>query len=44
MTFIKGLNEKGRTIILITHEDDIASFAKRVIRLVDGKIVSDKRK
>lgn len=44
MTFIKDLNDKGRTIILITHEDDIAKFAKRVIRLVDGKIVSDIRK
>ncbi|HSA83546.1 MAG TPA: ABC transporter ATP-binding protein [Patescibacteria group bacterium] len=44
MTFIKELNEKGRTIILITHEDDIAKFAKRVIRLVDGKIVSDIKK
>lgn len=41
MMFIKSLNDKGRTIILITHEDDIAKFAKRVIRLVDGKVVSD---
>lgn len=44
MSFIKQLNQKGNTIILITHEDDIASYAKRVIRLVDGKIVSDKSK
>jgi len=44
MTFIKKLNDEGRTIILITHEDDIAKYAKRTIRLVDGKIVSDKRK
>lgn len=44
MNFIKDLNKKGRTIILITHEDDIASFAKRRIRLVDGKIVSDSKK
>jgi putative ABC transport system ATP-binding protein len=44
MSFIKELNSKGRTIILITHENDIASFAKRIIRLVDGKVVSDERK
>ncbi len=44
MSFIKELNNKGRTIILITHEDDIAQHAKRIIRLVDGKVVSDKKK
>lgn len=44
MSFIKGLNEKGRTIVLITHEDDIAKYAKRIIRLVDGKVVLDKKK
>ena len=44
MKFIKDLNDKGRTIILITHEDEIARYATRIIRLVDGKIVSDKRK
>jgi putative ABC transport system ATP-binding protein len=37
------LNKKGKTIILITHESDIASFAKRHISLVDGKIISDKK-
>lgn len=44
MQFFKGLNEKGHTIIVITHEDDIARFAKRKIRLVDGKIVSDTKR
>lgn len=43
MKFIKDLNTKGRTIIVITHDKDIASFAKRIIRLIDGKIVSDTR-
>lgn len=41
MNFLKDLNNKGRTIILITHEDDIAKFAKRKILLKDGRILSD---
>jgi len=44
MNFLKKLNTEGRTIILITHEEDIASFAKRRIKLVDGRIVSDSKK
>jgi putative ABC transport system ATP-binding protein len=37
------LNEEGRTVVLITHEPDVAGQAKRVIRLSDGEIVEDGR-
>jgi putative ABC transport system ATP-binding protein len=37
------LNEEGRTVVLITHEPDVAAQAKRVIRLSDGEIVEDER-
>jgi putative ABC transport system ATP-binding protein len=37
------LNEEGRTVVLITHEPDVAGQAKRVIRLSDGEIVEDAR-
>lgn len=43
MEFFVNLNEKtGKTIILVTHEPDIAEYSKRVVRFKDGKIISDK--
>ena len=41
MEVLAQLNRKGKTIILVTHEDTIASFANRIIRLQDGRIISD---
>lgn len=41
MQTLQNLNEEGKTIVLITHETDIANFAKRVITLRDGLIISD---
>lgn len=41
MEILKGLHEEGRTVILITHDNEIAAKAKRNIRIMDGKIVDD---
>jgi putative ABC transport system ATP-binding protein len=41
MKLLVELNDAGRTIVVITHEEDIAEFAGRVIRLRDGRIISD---
>ena len=41
MDILKGLHKEGRTVILITHDNGIAAQARRVVRIMDGKIESD---
>lgn len=43
MQLLCALNEAGRTIIMVTHENDIAAWARRVVRLRDGHVESDQR-
>ena len=43
LAILKGLHGRGRTIVVVTHEDDIAAQTERTIWLLDGKIESDKR-
>lgn len=41
MTILRRLHEDGRTVIMITHDDEIADSANRIIRILDGNIVAD---
>jgi macrolide transport system ATP-binding/permease protein len=43
IAILKNLNQQGKTIIMVTHEKDIAQHAKRIIQMRDGKIISDER-
>jgi putative ABC transport system ATP-binding protein len=43
MKLFVELNDTGRTVVLITHEPDVSAFAKRVVTLRDGRIVTDVR-
>jgi putative ABC transport system ATP-binding protein len=44
MGLFARLNAEGRTVVIITHDDEVASYASRVVRLRDGRIVSDERR
>jgi putative ABC transport system ATP-binding protein len=41
MAIFQALNDEGRTVILITHEPDIATYARRVVQMRDGGIITD---
>ncbi len=42
MELFNDIHDRGNTIIIVTHEEDIAKYARRIIRLMDGKVESDK--
>ena len=41
LDLLKQLNEEGNTIVLITHDNSIALEAKRVVKILDGKVLFD---
>tara|TARA_Y100000815_G_scaffold273388_1_gene304510 strand:+ start:570 stop:1271 length:702 start_codon:yes stop_codon:yes gene_type:complete len=41
MDLIQGINDEGKTILIVTHEDDIAHMTKRIVNLKDGLIIDD---
>ena len=41
MAIFQALNDEGKTVVLITHEPDIAEYARRIVTFRDGKILSD---
>ena len=43
MRIFEGLNERGHTLVVITHEEDIGACAKRIITIKDGRLVSDRK-
>jgi macrolide transport system ATP-binding/permease protein len=43
ISVLKDLNQKGKTVIIVTHEKEIALQAKRIISMLDGKIISDEK-
>jgi macrolide transport system ATP-binding/permease protein len=43
IAILKALNQKGKTVIIVTHEKEVAMHARRVIRMLDGRIISDEK-
>ncbi len=42
IAILKSLNQKGKTIVIVTHESEIAAHARRIIQMRDGQVISDK--
>ncbi len=43
IAILKELNQKGKTVIIVTHEKEVAAHARRIIRMLDGRIISDEK-
>ncbi len=43
LSLLESLNRDGKTIIMVTHEPDVGARTRRIVRLMDGKVVSDRR-
>jgi putative ABC transport system ATP-binding protein len=43
LSILQRLNNEGRTVVLITHEQHVAACARRIVRLGDGRLLSDER-
>ena len=44
MDLFTGLHSQGKTIIMVTHEEDIAGYAQRILRLRDGRLERDDKR
>ncbi len=44
MELLVALNKKGKTVVVVTHDDEVSQYARRIIRIRDGKIISDEKK
>ncbi len=43
MKILKKLNSEGKTLIIVTHDKEVARYAHRIVKIKDGKIISDKK-
>jgi putative ABC transport system ATP-binding protein len=43
MDLLEEIHRAGNTIILVTHEESIARYAHRIVRLIDGQVASDEK-
>ena len=43
INILKGLHQEGITVVVVTHEPDIAAHTERIVSMLDGKVVSDER-